>query len=159
VALLQTQPQAQPNKSAEPMSGMNAASPEEQTMGMEDSGVDDLEDGLDDDEFSANIQKNLEEHLNSLPDEGKAFLAEYATIPEVAQVIGLINGREVYDYFSKYVDPNKRIQVLNITQGPAAQPMQGQPQPGAMQQPMQQSPTPSQPASQPQAGPQGVFKQ
>ncbi len=52
------------------------------------------------------IQKNLEQHLNNIPDDQKRLLAEYLT-PETVRVIGIINGPEVADYLSKFMDPEK----------------------------------------------------
>lgn len=79
------------------------------------------DDGVSDSEYTSDIQTNLESHLNNLPDEQKQFLATYATTPEVATVLGIVNGKEVYDYFMKYVDPSKRIKVETVTKQPSPQ--------------------------------------
>lgn len=110
-------------------------------MGEEDSQYNGgPDDGVDDEAYSQDIIGNLEEHLNSLPEDQKQFLATYATVPEVATVLGIVNGKEVYDYFAKLADPNKTIQVMQ--------------KPGTGQSNTPAKPSmPSAPAPQPQASP------
>lgn len=103
-----TEPVAPEMEAQAPTSGMNMDQEED--------------DGVDDDEYAADIVANLEEHLNSLPDEQKAFLAEYGTAPEGATLIGIILGKEAYDYMSKYVDPNKKLTVTKSTDAPQQSP-------------------------------------
>jgi hypothetical protein len=124
-----------------PMPQEGAVAPRGQDPMMEE------DDGVDDEEYGADIMANLEAHLNSLPDEQKAFLSEYATTPEGATMLGIVNGKEVYDYFAKYIDPSKSLTVTKATQQPS--PAQGQ-QPPAQPQPQQPAPQ-----AQPQAAPQG----
>lgn len=109
---------------------------------MESEEVMPEDDGMNDDEYASSIVKNLEEHLNNIPDQQKEFLAEYATTPEVATVLGIVNGKEVYDYFMRFVDPSKQVTVQKVQKGPA--------QPG-----QQMPPAGGQPQAQPSAAPQG----
>jgi hypothetical protein len=98
------------------------------------------------------VVANLEAHLNSMADDQKAFVAEYATTPEGAMLLGLINGKEVYEYFAQFIDPSKTLSIVSAEgQGPAqASPQMGQP-----------SPSPAAPAPQgapaQQPAPQQVF--
>ena len=62
----------------------------------EKNGVDDV--GPTEEEIAA--------HLDNLPDEGKAFLAEHLT-PEFVTAIGLISGEAVAQHLMKYADPDK----------------------------------------------------
>lgn len=82
------------------------------------------------------IIPNLVAHLDSLSDEQKAYIV-YMMAPEVQAVIGLINGKEVYDYFGKFTDPAKSVQIIQAT--PTA-PQPNQAQPNSPMQP--QSPAP-----------------
>lgn len=51
------------------------------------------------------ITQNLEQHLNTLPPEYKDYLASTLTDPAmgpvVVNVLGIIAGKEVYDFFSQ----------------------------------------------------------
>ena len=116
------------------------AAPQGQDPMMED-------DGVDEEEYGADIMANLEAHLNELPDEQKAFLSEYATTPEGATMLGIVNGKEVYDYFAKYIDPSKSLTVTKATAQPSS--AQGQAPQGAPQaQPQPQQPAPQGPQPQ-----------
>ena len=99
----------------------------------------------EDEDGGGDIIATLEEHLNTLPDNQKAFLVEYLT-PETAALLGIVNGPEVYEYFQKYVDPNKSVQVINKSQENPDQQIPGN-QPsmadaGGSMNPMQQAPQP-----------------
>jgi len=61
----------------------------------------------------SNVAKQIEDHLNSIPDEQKQFLAQYLT-PELAVIMGILLGEEAAQAFSQYVDPN-----LTLTAVPA----------------------------------------
>lgn len=112
----------------------------------EDSPYNFGDDGVDEDTYKQEVISNLENHLNSLPDSAKEYLAEYATNKEVATVIGLINGKEVGEYFMQFADPNKTIEVRQIAQQPT-QPM-GQPPVQPAQAQPQQAQAPQQPRGQ-----------
>lgn len=82
-------------------------------------------------QYDDSIQSGIEEHLNSLPPEQQDFLAQYLT-PELAALFGIVLGKESYDYFAQYANPNKSLQVVDVapqggeaTQGtsPAAAPV------------------------------------
>lgn len=88
----------------------------QQKMGPQMDGSPAPQMGMDDEEDDGDLVANLEQHLNSLPDNQKAFLVEYLT-PETAALIGIVNGPEVYQYFQKYVDPNKSVKIVQNQQG------------------------------------------
>jgi hypothetical protein len=83
-----------------------------------------------DNDYDDSVIEGLEKHLDSLPDDQKKFLIENLT-PETAVLIGIVNGREVYDYLSKYVNPAKTIQIIDKPDVSPAQPSQAgaEPQP------------------------------
>lgn len=127
----------------------NAENPD---MGMESpaGGMVPEDDGVGEEEYAQDIINNLEEHLNSLPDEAKGFLADVVAIPEFSAAIALINGKEVGDYFMKYADPSKSLGMLPSEQKPAApapqntqpsiQPAPQAPQGGGIMRPQAQQP-------------------
>lgn len=51
-------------------------------------------------------EEEIAAHLDNLPDEGKAFLAEHLT-PEFVTAIGLISGEAVANHLMKYADQDK----------------------------------------------------
>lgn len=106
--------------------------PTEESYSMPGMPMDD-DDGVGYEEYKEDIIQNLEAHLNSLPDQAKAVLAEFAVTPEFATVIGIINGEEVGEYFMKYVDPSKKAVVQRV------QPAQQSPRAAAPAQPAQQA--------------------
>ncbi len=84
----------------------------------------------------------IEAHLDAMPDEDKAFLAEHLT-PEFIRAISLISGQEVGNYLNQYVDQNKvlvpvprevaeqEMGRMKSQQPVPAQPNQGTPAPQA----------------------------
>jgi hypothetical protein len=97
--------------------------------------------------------EEIQAHLDALPDEAKAFLAEHLT-PEFVQAIGFISGPEVANYLNKYADPDKvlvpvprKVAEENLAKM-QAQTGGGQPQ-GQPSAPPQATPAPAQP---PQGG-------
>jgi len=106
--------------------------------------------------------QDVEAHLDGLPDQDKAFLAEHLT-PEFVRAIGLISGPEVAQYLNQFADPNKVLvpvprqlaeQYLaeqGKGQGPANGQPQGQPMPQP-QAPAQVAPQSAPPAAMPQGG-------
>lgn len=54
-------------------------------------------------ELDQEIVAGLEAHLDQIPDDQKAFLAEHLT-QEFVRAIGIINGPEVANYLSQFVD-------------------------------------------------------
>lgn len=86
------------------------------------------DDGVDDDEYSANIAEGLEKHLDSLTPEQQAYIVDNLT-ETTLNVVGLINGVEVYQYLKKYAVPE---QTQTQPMGQPMQPAQGQPQQGLM---------------------------
>lgn len=103
--------------------------------------------------------EEIDAHLDNLPDEAKAFLAEHLT-PEFVTAIGFISGQEVANHLMKYADQDKvlvpvprKVAEENLAalkaqaggQQPQAAPAQAQPAPapqGGMMAPMQQTATP-----------------
>lgn len=57
---------------------------------------------------AGNGLQELETHMDSLPDEQKAFVADNLT-PEIAQVLGIILGPEAYNYFAPLADSSKAL--------------------------------------------------
>jgi len=113
-----------------PAMDMEQGTPEDTNMGIGSPNpyMDDEDDGVDDDEYEADIVENLENHLNTLPDEGKALLKEVVAIPKFVAAITLINGQEVGKYFEQFIDPELDFQVVRKPiQKPNTQP-QIQPQ-------------------------------
>lgn len=74
------------------------------------------------------IGSQIEQHLSQLPDEQKAYLAQYLT-PELANIMGILLGEEAAQFFSQYVDPSKTLTVVSTGE------MGGQPQATAPSQP------------------------
>lgn len=106
--------------------------------------------GREGQDYNPQILKHIEQHLNSLPQQQQQFLTQYMT-PELAMILGIVIGKEAYDYFNKFADPSK---MLTVTQRPqqqpsaATQPPQGQPaqsggQPQAAPQPQPKANTPA----------------
>ena len=62
-------------------------------------------------QYDPGVEKKLEQHLNSLPKQQQAFINAYLT-PETVTLLGIVAGAEVYDYFKKFVDPNKMAVVV-----------------------------------------------
>lgn len=81
----------------------------------------------DDGEDPAIVQ-NLEQHLNEITDDQKAFLLANLT-PETNALLGILMGREVYEYMSKFVDPSKTIQIVDKPQDTMMPGQQAQAQP------------------------------
>lgn len=98
------QPIQQPNKPEMSVSTPNMDTLPTQTPGESDNTVQ-INDGAPNDGGAAIIQE-LEAHLDQIPDQDKAFLAEHMT-PEFIRAIGLINGPEVAQYLNQFADPNK----------------------------------------------------
>lgn len=97
----------------------------------------------------------IEKHLDSLPDQQKAFLVQYMT-PELAIIFGIVLGMEAFDYFKQYVDPSKQLTVVQRPQGqqapqgnaqssqsPAPQQAEGSANASPPQSPKQQAPAQS----------------
>jgi hypothetical protein len=103
--------------------------------------------GVDEEEYKEDILENLEAHLNSLPDEAKEFLSQYAVTPEFATAIGIINGPEVGEYFMRYADPSKTVVVQDVPQEQMAPP-----------QPNMAQAAPAAPAGQPPAQSGGIMQ-
>jgi len=61
-------------------------------------------------EQSAGVGSQIEQHLNALPDEQKAYLAQYMT-PELVTIMGILLGEEAAQFFSQYADPSKTLTV------------------------------------------------
>lgn len=103
--------------------------------------------------------EEIDAHLDSLPDDAKAFLAEHLT-PEFVTAIGLISGQAVANHLMKYADKDKvlvpvprKVAEENLAQMKAqasvGQSQQTAPQAspapapqGGMMAPMQQTATP-----------------
>jgi hypothetical protein len=106
-------------------------------------------------EAAGPTEEEIAAHLDGLPDEGKAFLAEHLT-QEFVTAIGLISGPEVAKYLMKYADPDKvlvpvprkvaeeNLAAMQAQKQPQAAP-QATPSPapqGGMMAPMQPPATP-----------------
>lgn len=148
------QPQAQPQQPSlpQPSKPTEALSMAPQESAPDASGMPPLDSGSDTE--GGDIVAGLQQHLDQLPDNDKAFLAEHLT-NEFVRAIGLINGPEVAGYLAQFVDPNKVMvpvprdvaeqhlaQQQAKGQAPAQQQTQGQPVPTA----------PAAPPSAPQGG-------
>ena len=88
--------------------------------------------------YNPQIMKGLEQHLNTLPPQQQKYLSSFMT-PELAVLFGIVIGQEAFDYFKKFVDPNKMLTVVPRPQG------QGQPGPGGQSQQQGQPPQGQQP--------------
>lgn len=138
------QPQAQPQQLPQtPSSDAPVGSP---SMALQEgtpdaSGMPPLDSGADTE--GGDIVAGLQQHLDQLPDNDKAFLAEHLT-NEFVRAIGIINGPEVAGYLAQFVDPDKVMvpvprklaeehlaQEQAKGQTPAQQQTQGQPVPTA----------------------------
>lgn len=137
------QPQAQPQQPSlpQPSKPTEALSMAPQESTPDASGMPPLDSGSDTE--GGDIVAGLQQHLDQLPDNDKAFLAEHLT-NEFVRAIGLINGPEVAGYLAQFVDPNKVMvpvprdvaeqhlaQQQAKGQAPAQQQTQGQPVPTA----------------------------
>lgn len=78
------------------------------------------------------LATQIEQHLSSLPDEQKAYLANFLT-PELVNIMGILLGEEAAQFFSQYADPSKTLTVVP-SQGASGE-MGGQPQAAAPSQP------------------------
>ncbi len=135
-----------------PLMNMSSEQPEmeeEEMMSQSPMMGEEEDDGVDDEEYAADVVANLEQHLDSLPDDQKEFLYEYVSTPEGATLMGIVGGKEIYDYFAKLVDPNKSLTVTQTKAQPNTSaggglmnPQQGAApmQPEAQAQPSQQAP-------------------
>lgn len=96
-------------------------------------------------------EEEVAAHLDSLPDEAKAFLAEHLT-PEFVTAIGLISGEVVAQHLMKYADQDKVLVPVprKVAEEHLAQ-MKGQPQ----GQPQMQAPVQAAPQATPAPAPQG----
>lgn len=91
------------------------------------------------DQADPKIMQAIEQHMNSLPDEQKQFIGAFLT-PEFSLAMGIILGKEAYQYFNSLADP--KMALLPIPRDQLEQ-MQSQHQsdgmqlqnPGAQQQP------------------------
>lgn len=63
------------------------------------------------DRYDPNIVPQLEQRLNSLPQIQQAYLNHYLT-PETVTILGIVAGKEVYDYFVKFTDPSKMSVIV-----------------------------------------------
>jgi hypothetical protein len=116
------------------------------------------EEGMPEEGEDTSIVQNLEAHLDQLPEQDKAFLGEHLT-PEFVRAIGLINGPEVAQYLSQFMDPDKVL--VPVPRKVAEEYMKaesGQQPPSAPQsQPMPQGQPMPAPKSAPMAPPQGMM--
>jgi len=96
------------------------------------------------------IIQDLEAHLDQIPEDQKAFLAEHMT-PEFVRAIGIINGPEVASYLNQFADDTMVLVPVPreiAEQHLAAQGQQGQlsaPQQGPSLMAPQSQPTPATP--------------
>lgn len=76
----------------------------QQALGMgEDmppNGAQASENMMGDDGYDHDIRSNLEAHLDAIPDTQKAFIVENLN-PTTIALLGIVNGQEVYDYFTE----------------------------------------------------------
>lgn len=77
------------------------------------------------------LAAQIEQHLSQLPDEQKAYLANYLT-PELVNIMGILLGEEAAQFFSQYADPSKTLTVVSSQDAGA---MGSQPQAAAPSQP------------------------
>ena len=109
--MLTPQTQPQPNAPASPV-GMVPARPETNPImpdGAPQTPTNTIKPNFinEDSQMEGGItEEEIAAHLDNLPDEGKAFLAEHLT-PEFVTAIGLISGPEVAQHLMKYADPDK----------------------------------------------------
>lgn len=105
------------------------------------------------------LTASLEQHLDSLPDDAKQYLANMLT-PEFATAMGIVMGPEVGSFFMKHADPNKILVAEPRPQSP-----QGPSNAGASAAPAPSAGTPAKPAgmmaptSQPQPNPSAAPSQ
>lgn len=103
--------------------------------------------------YNPQLMAKLEDHLNKLPPQQKAYLSKYLT-PELVIIFGIVLGNEAFDYFKKFANPKNMLVVQprpqqapgQPQQGPAPQqntPPQPQAQAGAAPAPQQQNPSSS----------------
>lgn len=86
------------------------------------------------DQSGSEAMQGLIQHLDSLPEEGKAYVAQYLT-PEIAKWAGYVLGSdEVYKYFSELADPN--ITLIPVPTEVAQQMAQQNSSEGIQQPPM-----------------------
>lgn len=97
----QSSPNIQPQAAPQPQGPVNA-----QPAGQPSSQPS----GRGGQEYNPQLLQQIEQHLNSVPPEQKAFVAKYMT-PELAVVLGIIIGNEAFDYFKQYADPKKELMV------------------------------------------------
>lgn len=157
----QQQPQQQPNQAPVNMSPtqetnpiMPDGQPNQPTNTIKPNFIS--EEGAD---ATGPSDEEIQAHLDNLPDEAKAFLAEHLT-PEFVTAISLISGEKVGQYLMKYADQDKvlvpvprKVAEENLaamkSQASGGQPQQAasqaMPAPapqGGMMAPMQQTATP-----------------
>lgn len=131
---MQAQAGAQPSPAPAPQQPMGRDTP---VQGAPQKGAD----------LNSPIIRGLEAHLNTVPDEQKKFLADaLGQAPQlIIPVLGIVNGPEVYDYFTALY--NEYFGQQNPAQGGQPQAPAQQPSAGGVMSPM----------SQPQAPAQGVM--
>lgn len=135
----------QPNQPQTQPSPVTASAPETSSAGiMSPSSSNDDPTAIPETPSEENdVVKQLQAHLDQIPDDQKQFLAEHLT-NEFVRAIGIINGPEVAGYLAQFVDPNKVMvpvprdvaeqhlaQQQAKGQTPAQQQTQGQPVPTA----------------------------
>lgn len=86
--------QVSPNPAVE-QTQQAMGTPQEQTIQPEQLGTQ----MPDDDGYDNEVAVNLEAHLDSISDEMKAFIVDNLN-PTTITLLGIVNGQEVYDYFS-----------------------------------------------------------
>ena len=135
---MQTQAPSQPNPTVQPQGQLPQQA---QPMAPQSGQPSQQPSGRAGQNYDPRILQHIETHMNSVPPEQKAFVAQYMT-PELAVILGIIIGNEAYDYFKKFADPKKELTV---------QPRQNQPEQNTAPQPAPQASSPQQ--SGPQQGP------
>lgn len=102
--------------------------------------------------------QGLIQHLDSLPEQAKAYVAQYLT-PETAKWAGYVFGSdEVYQYFNQLADPNITLVPVpkDVAEQAMAQPNSSEGTMPAGQPSAPPAPMPQAPAPQLQKPPQGV---
>lgn len=98
--------------------------------------------------------EEIEAHLDALPDQDKAFLAEHLT-PEFVRAIGLISGSEVAQFLNQFADQSKVL--VPVPRQMAEQYLSEQNSQAAPAQPQGQPMAPAQPSQPTQAPAGGVM--
>lgn len=61
-------------------------------------------------DYDDTVAQGIEAHLNKLPENQQAFLTHFLS-PELTTILGMLLGKEAFDYFAPYTDPNKMLVV------------------------------------------------